>query len=274
MRYVIIRDDDTNAITPIECLEKLYRPFLDRGLTVNLATIPNVSTTATRPDGKPELFLLAKKGGAARHLPMCTNPKLVNYLKTSGYQIVQHGFTHEFVDGQMEFNRDDRADIAQRLDQGTELLLDAGFAQPATFVAPYDQLSRVSLEEVAARFRILSTGWYEIGKLPISWLPHYAVKKIAKRPHWQVGNTALLSHPGCHLSFMRPYDLMLDTIKQSIESRRVTVLVTHWWEYFRDNTPDEPFINVLHETAAYLSNRRDIEVISFHDLSSRNISLN
>ena len=37
MRYVILRDDDTNALTPIECLETLYRPFLDRGLPVNLA---------------------------------------------------------------------------------------------------------------------------------------------------------------------------------------------------------------------------------------------
>ncbi len=49
MRYVIIRDDDTNAFTPPECLEQLYRPFLDRGLPVNLATIPDVSTNATPP---------------------------------------------------------------------------------------------------------------------------------------------------------------------------------------------------------------------------------
>jgi len=57
MRYVILRDDDTNALTPPECLEWLYRPFLDRGLPVNLATIPAVSLDAKRPDGKPEGFL-------------------------------------------------------------------------------------------------------------------------------------------------------------------------------------------------------------------------
>ena len=49
MRYVIIRDDDTNASTPVECLERLYRPFLERGLPVNLAVIPDVSTDATTP---------------------------------------------------------------------------------------------------------------------------------------------------------------------------------------------------------------------------------
>ena len=43
MRYVILRDDDTNALTPVACLERLYRPFLDRGLPVSLAAIPEVS---------------------------------------------------------------------------------------------------------------------------------------------------------------------------------------------------------------------------------------
>src|SRR5215831_20430120 len=57
MRYVIIRDDDTNALTPVDCLERLYRPFLDRGLPVNLAVIPDVATDAATPDGKREGFL-------------------------------------------------------------------------------------------------------------------------------------------------------------------------------------------------------------------------
>src|SRR6185503_21362603 len=63
MRYVILRDDDTNALTPVECLERLYRPFLDRNLPVNLAVIPDVSTNALTPDGKTEGFLFAKNGG-------------------------------------------------------------------------------------------------------------------------------------------------------------------------------------------------------------------
>ena len=62
MRYVILRDDDTNALTPVECLERLYRPFLDRGLPVNLAVIPEVSTSAVTPEGKPEGFLFARHG--------------------------------------------------------------------------------------------------------------------------------------------------------------------------------------------------------------------
>src|SRR5512135_2635354 len=103
MTYVIIRDADTNAFTPVNCLERLYRPFLDRGLPVNLATIPDVATNATRADGKPEGFLEVKPTGTAsqaastpgrtngnstaksteqnrRTVPIGENTELVSYL--------------------------------------------------------------------------------------------------------------------------------------------------------------------------------------------------
>ena len=96
MRYVILRDDDTNALTPVECLERLYRPFLDRNLPVNLALIPDVATNALPPDGKPEGFLFAKNGTRAATVPIGESPKLVNYLReNAGYQVVQHGCHHD-----------------------------------------------------------------------------------------------------------------------------------------------------------------------------------
>lgn len=275
MKYVILRDDDTNALTPIEYLERLYRPFLDQGLPVNLATIPNVSTEATWAEGKPELFLMAKNGSTPKNLPLGINSKLVEYLKSNpGFHILQHGCRHEFVNRNYEFAQSNRWDIASRLDEGTRHLMEAGFDRPRTFVAPNDQLSRTSFEEVSKRFRVVSTGWYELNRLPVSWWPRYALKKISKTPHWRVGQTILLTHPGCHLSYHKSYNTMLDEIKASIDSRHLTVLVTHWWEYFRNNTPDEPFIQLLHETADYLASRQDIKVISFDDLAEQNISLN
>jgi len=54
----------------------------------------------------------------------------------------------------------------------------------------------------------------------------------------------------------------------------LTVLVTHWWEYFRDHRVDEPFIDFLHETASYLATSPDIKVISFADLVNGHIPLN
>jgi len=254
MKYVILRDDDTNALTPIDCLERLYRPFLDKGLPVNLATIPNVSTNATWAEGKPELFLMAKRGEVPKNLPLGSNSMLVEYLKyNSGFNILQHGCRHEFVNQTYEFAQENRWDISSRLEEGTKYLLDAGFNRPTTFVAPNDQLSRTSFEEVAKRFRVLSTGWYELNRLPLNWWPKYALKKIRRAPHWRVGQTILLTHPGCHLSYHRSCNTMIDEIKTSIESRKLTVLVTHWWEYFRENKPDERFINLLHETAHFLA---------------------
>lgn len=275
MKFVILRDDDTNALTPIECLERLYRPFLDRGQPVNLATIPNVNTSATHCDGGLELFLMAKTPQTPKSIPIGQNEKLASYLReNSGYHILQHGCRHEFVDGGPEFAHENRQEISNRLDEGTQYLIDAGFRCPTTFVAPYDQLSRIAHIEVARRFRVLSTGWYELNRLPPKWWPHYAIKKTFRAQHWRVGKTILLSHPGCHLSYHRRYDTMLDTIKKSIDSRRVTVLVTHWWEYFRERVADEKFISILHETADYLAKRKDVRVISFDDLARHNIALN
>jgi hypothetical protein len=275
MKYVILRDDDTNALTPIECLERLYRPFLDRGLPVNLAVIPNASTSAYYKPGQPELFLLYQNEPTRHYAPIGSNPALVNYLKSNrGFQILQHGCHHDRVNATYEFNHQDRGEISRRLDEGLKHLQDAGFERPNAFVAPYDQLSKPALEEVARRFRVLSTGWFELKRIPISWWPHYAIKKTLKAPHWRVGGTALLSHPGCHLSYHRACATMLDEIKRSIETRKLTVLVTHWWEYFRNRIADGPFIDVLHETADYLAGRRDCKVITFDAIARENISLN
>src|SRR6266566_8735426 len=141
MRYVILRDDDTNALTPIECLERLYRPFLNSGLPVNLSVIPEVRASLTLPDGRPEGFLMGRTGEPDQTKPIGQNVKLVRYLtKNPGYHIVQHGCHHD----RFEFASRDRAEIGRRIEQGTRRLLEAGFPRPQTFVAPHDQLSDVS----------------------------------------------------------------------------------------------------------------------------------
>jgi len=271
MRYVVLRDDDTNALTPVDCLERLYRPFLDRGLPVNLAVIPHVHTDVKTPDGLLEGFLFARRGGVPSALTIGSNDGLADYLRRNrGYHVVQHGYHHDYF----EFDRINRSETARRLDDGASLLKEAGLSASQTFVAPYDRLSRDSLKEVARRFTVLSTGWFELRRLPFSWWPLYALKKMLKRAHWRVGRTLLLTNPGCLLSCHRPYRTMLDEIKRTIESRRLTVLVTHWWEYFRNNAPDPVFISVLHRTAEFLESCPDTRVVSFGDLARGDASLN
>jgi Uncharacterized protein conserved in bacteria (DUF2334) len=265
MRYVILRDDDTNALTPVECLERLYRPFLDRNLPVNLAVIPDVDANALTPDGRVEGFLFAKNGTRSSTVPIGENPKLVNYLRENfGYHVVQHGCHHDCF----EFDRKSPAAIIARLEHGLQTLTAAGFPRPVTFVAPHDKLSRASYREVAKRFAVISGGWFELERLPMTWWPQYLARKARHTPHWRVGDTLLLSHPGCLLSAQRDFGSMLNEIIRSVNSREVTVLVTHWWEYFPNGQPNENFVRVLHQTAEYLASEKDIKVISFADLAS------
>jgi len=271
MRYVILRDDDTNALTPVECLERLYRPFLDRGLPVNLAVIPDVATNALTPEGEREGFLFAKNGTGAQTVPVGDNPELVKYLReNSGFKIVQHGCHHECF----EFDRQTPEEIVERLERGLRRLAEAGFPRPVTFVAPHDKLSRASYREVAKRFRVISSGWFERKRLPLAWWPQYLAKKARHAAHWRAGHTVLLSHPGCLLSAKRSFGSMLDQIIRTINNRKLTVLVTHWWEYFPNGSPNEDFIRVLHQTAEYLAAQEEIKVISFVDVARGEAALN
>jgi hypothetical protein len=265
MKYVIIRDDDTNALTPIECLERLYRPFLDKKLPVCLATIPDVRSDVRLPgNGEPEGFLVAAKGVKPGYYPIGSNQKLVNYLRTNtGYEIVHHACHHEFVRGNTEFDQYDASDIARRLDHGASCLRDAGFPETSTFVAPYDRLTPVSYQEVVKRFKIISTGWFEHRRLPRRWLPSYILYKLGRRRHWRRRGTLMLTHPGCHLSYHRKLGQILPAIQNSIAQNKLTVLVTHWWEFFRTGDADEPFIKTLHDTANYLASQPDLKVIPF-----------
>lgn len=270
MHYVILRDDDTNALTPVECLEQLYRPFLDRSLPVNLAVIPKVRTDTISTNGALEKFLFAKRADTPLELPIASNTGLVRYLhENAGFHVLQHGCDHSLF----EFGSEQRADVAKRLDAGAAALAAAGFRAPQTFVAPYDRFSRVSFTEVAKRFRVISTGWFELRRLPFAWWPQYALKKMLKRPHWQVGRTTLLTHPGCLLSYQRPYPTMLEAIKKQVESQRLTVLVTHWWEYFRDGDSDNAMLEILHATAGWLASNPNVRVISFDDLPRGHVAL-
>ena len=270
MRYIILRDDDTNALTPVECLEQLYRPLLDRDLTVNLAVIPNVRTDAQRADGKPEGFLHDRGEIAGPRAWIGRNRKLTAYLQRNpGYQIVQHGYDHSLY----EFASHDEIDIARRLDKGARLLAEAGLAGAQTFVAPHDRFSPESLRAVARRFAVISAGWFEWSTLPPAWWPAYVVKKMRGQPHWRANRTLLLSHPGCLLSRFRPRENLFEEIKRSIASRQLTVLVTHWWEYFPEGRPDTEFIGFLHRTADYLASEPDLRVISFGDLARNQVPL-
>lgn len=260
MRYVILRDDDTNALTPGECLEQLYRPFLDRGMPVNLATIPCVSRFAKTGEGEAEGFLPPGSASTSGVVPMTAATELLDYLRENpGYHIVQHGLHHTF----REFETRTAAQARHIIEQGGRLLQEAGLGRPQAFVAPHDKFSRRSMLEATRNFRVVSTGWFELGRVPFRWWPAYFLKKIRNAPHWHAGQARLLSHPGCILSHNRAPEAILPAIQKEVRSRELTVLVTHWWEYFPGGNPNLQFLDVLHATAEWLASQPDVRVISF-----------
>jgi hypothetical protein len=270
MHYVIIRDDDTCAFTPPAHLERIYRPFIQRGMPVTLATIPEVRCDVRTPDGLLEGFLSSGNTPCGLFAPMGNSPALVNYLRAErGFHIAQHGCHHDIF----EFGEKSRAELALRLDLGARHLRAAGFTSLEAFVAPYDRMSRAAFLEVAARFDVISTGWFEAGRVPLRWYPAYAMKKLTHKPHWHVGRKCLLSHPGCLLSFHRPRENMLESVRRAVEGSSLTVLVSHWWEFFRLGVPDEPLIGVMHEVAAWLGSRADVRVVTFADVASGSVPL-
>lgn len=265
MHYVILRDDDTSALTPIGSLERLYRPFHDRNLPVNLAVIPEVRTDVRTPDGRLEGYITSGEPWGQPIAPLAANRGLVDYLLSEpGYQVLLHGCHHDYL----EYEDTDSLKLAEKITLGLRRLEEAEMGAPAAFVAPYDRFSRQAYCEVAARFPVISTGWFEASRLPRRWWPAYARAKLLGRPHFRAGRTALMSHPGCLLSYHRPYGEMLQRVRTAVEGSELTVLVTHWWEYFRDGVADEPFIAVLHGVAEWLSKQRDVKVVSFKDVAS------
>lgn len=267
MRYLLLRDDDTNATTAVSQLERLYRPFLDRQLPVNLAVIPLVNLDAVTNKGERENFLPPSldKNAQKTFAAIGSNRELVDYLlENRGFCIAQHGCHHDFH----EFLIDDREEIVRRLQLGSEALLNAGFSKPTTFVAPQDKLSSVAFQEAVRRYRVISTGWFERARLPLLWWPRYCMAKFLRQDHWQMKGCQLLSREGSPLSRIYRPEVILDALKERIHSQSLTIINTHWWEFFPGGEPDELFIEVLHSFAEYLAGNPEIRVITFDEVHS------
>jgi hypothetical protein len=66
---------------------------------------------------------------------------------------------------------------------------------------------------------------------------------------------------------------MFEAVRRRVEASPLTVLVTHWWEYFREGVADEEFIANLHEVALWLSSRSDICVTTFDRVATGDVPL-
>lgn len=255
LRYVIIRDDDTNALTPIDCLETIYRPFLDHNLPVSLAVIPCVDTRICRTTGEAECYLPNPTTALADRIPIGKNPKLVHYLSSTAYELAMHGCYHT----QNEFDMQDRAQVIQCIETGFKHFLEAGLQKPTAFVAPYEAISKVAFSELVKQFATLSSNWYSLKKVPYAFWPALTLKKLSGNQHWRAAHCLCLSRPQQFFSSI-PYTL--DEIIEYIENNQLTILLTHWWEFFDNEGARKKAL--LHELARYLAASPTIKVVTLN----------
>ena len=275
MKHCLIRDDDVNALSSPDRLDRLFRPFLEQGIPVNLAVIPEVRTDTRLPDGTLEGFLEGPEAGQPGILPIGSNTGLVDHLvREPDFHVAQHGLTHEMREGGFEFGGSDPVDIASRLDRGLARFEEAGLPGPRTFVAPQDHMSRVSLSEAARRFDVVSGGWYDLSMVPGRWWPIYLLqKKVLGRSHWQAAETTFLSHPGCLLAPDRNPEGWSQEVRRQIDSRQFTVVVVHHWEFFDQDGERTHLVEGLHAFASELASWTEVGTVTFTDVAEGRVPL-
>ncbi len=273
MRTVLIRDDDVNATTPPERIERLYRPFLARGFPVNLSVIPEVRTDTRLSDGRLEGFLHGPRAGKPGTLPIGENPALVGYLRGEpGYCLAQHGLHHDFPGGRFEFDGRDAADLEARITRGLARFDEAGLDRPCAFVAPQDRMSRAAMDLVARRFPVVSGSWYDVRRVPRRWWPSYLLqKKVLRREAFRLGGALFLSHPGCRFRPDRDPEAARRQVLDHVASHDVTVVVLHHWEFFPGDREDPARVRALHALAEDLAATPGQRVVAFTDLAGHDL---
>ena len=141
-----IRDDDTSFFTRTEELLSAY-DFVAEGpisLSVVPRTVPH-HEKGVRPYGE---------GIPAGFYPVGENPELIAFLKENEYDILLHGYSHEYaqIDGQWfpEMMWKDEGRIRSEMEEG-KATLERLFGRPMrVFVAPNNAVDRRAIRAVEA----------------------------------------------------------------------------------------------------------------------------
>jgi hypothetical protein len=134
-------------------------------------------------------------------------------------------------------------------------------------------MSAPAFTEVATRFEVISAGGFAQAWMPLRWLSQRGRWKVPARPHGWAGETTLMNHSSCLPSFHQPYAERSASVRRVVERRAATVLRAHGWDDYCGGVPDESFIAVFHEVAAWLASRRDIRAVSVRDVASGAVCL-
>ena len=230
-RLVILRDDDVNTTTPVERLERVYRPLLAEGHKITFATIPKVATGTVVPTGEREPFIMGTHG--ATELPLQRDTPIVGWLRENAALVEagMHGLTHARLRNGTEFGSLTQAEAAARLDEGLKIMEHAFGKRPRSFIAPWDELSRGSIAATTERFDVVSTSFLNRKKLPASQWPKHFLERLRRQLILPINNCWVLRHEGG----VRP-DETADQIHARVraipDGPLITVIVLHHWMFW------------------------------------------
>ena len=279
MKYVIIRDDDISYFCNPELLEKLYGKLFKNQKPVSLSIVPNIRGDIKNLTSENvffekeniafEPFIPPNIRGKKENFLISQNKDLIHFIneKNNLIEILQHGYSHEIIGEEKEFNIKNLTDITFRIKQGKQIISDTFDKAPSFFVPPYDTVSKESLSVIKKNFNGISMVKYPHELLPKKLWLKFLLKKRKKKAYLFWKKFMLVEHYGTIFSRFNSAEYITETVKQLIHNYDIIVLVNHYWEYFFDwKQLDARYFAAWNECIEYLLDRPDVKFINFDQL--------
>jgi peptidoglycan/xylan/chitin deacetylase (PgdA/CDA1 family) len=246
MTRFLLREDDVNATTDLERLERTYAPLLDAGVPLTFSVIPSVRFDTLAPDGQPERFLPLHLAGSPQESPLLRSCPAAAWLREHAAQcsVAQHGFNHQRVRNNTEFGALTRAEAAARIDAGYRILTRALGSPPLAFVAPWDAMSSEALEVAVERFPVVSPSWLGRERLPARWWPAHLVERVQKSEILRLEGRLVLRHRGGPIGPQTPPDEVPRILESLAHRAEIAVVMLHHWMFWERDEP-HPVVRAL-----------------------------
>jgi hypothetical protein len=279
LKFIIIRDDDTNFFTPAGFIRQIYQTLLDNQLPFSLSVIPNVRAdvyrrhnrisddSANSPEYEP--FIAPSARGEKLNYSVADNKELIDLINQyPQIECLQHGYSHEyFADGTTEFTSSDVHEINKKLEKGCHILQTAFKKRPKVLVPPWDTVSHTALSCIQLNYSGLYVAKYPHSILPVSYWPKFLTKKLYKRSFLMFRKLLILDHDGQFLTSGRTPETILSRVEELLDQNDIVQLVNHFWEFFPDWSHGHAYLlRMWKEVLEYLISRQDVRIVSFDEL--------
>ena len=244
----LIRDDDPNATTDPQRLERTYAPLLDAGIKVAFSVIPQVALDTRDSAGHRERFIDPTRPDEATFARMSPATPLSRWLRAHSGEVdvLAHGLSHRRLRGGTELGALDAGEADRLLVQSRDILHAALGRAPAGFVAPWDALSRGALVAATRRFSLVSTGWVDVRRLPFTAWPAHVHERLARREALRVGDAWVVRHRGGRFDAQSAPESVPSVLDELARGAPVAVIVLHHWMFW-DLPAPHPVVKALAE---------------------------